>query len=112
MKLPSAVLALLALTGLTAVASAPTLTIGQMILSWAYPPFAAKLEDGRCSICKRNGWKSTVTTSQASSCTVLACAPGQYDERGHWIEPKPCNTCWIWGTCSRGHEVVEIWKSY
>ena len=71
---------------------------------------SAILIDGKCSICVKEGQKSTVTMDSFGSCTLMACSPGHYDEDGKWVAPLPCNTCSRVGRCSRGHRVAETWK--
>jgi hypothetical protein len=71
---------------------------------------SATLIDGKCSICVKEGRKSTVTMDSYGSCTLLACSPGHYDEDGKWVAPPPCNTCSRSGKCSNGHSVSEITK--
>ena len=74
------------------------------------PPKVAELIDGKCSICLSEHEKSTVTMDGYGSCTLLACAPGHYDEDGKWVPPVACNTCTYTGHCSRGHSIVVTFK--
>ena len=73
--------------------------------------FTARLEEGRCDLCKRLGLRSTVTMDDWASCTAMLCGSGYYDESGVYHVAKPCNTCSMHGRCSRGHVVYQEYKS-
>ncbi len=68
------------------------------------------LQDGRCSICKMLGIRSTVTMNVFGSCTAMFCGSGHYDEDGNFVPPKPCNTCTRNGRCSNGHRLADFTK--
>jgi hypothetical protein len=71
----------------------------------------ATLEDGRCSVCKWLGLRSTVLMSAGMACTAMFCGSGYYDEDGRFHAPQPCNTCTRMGSCSRGHQIAELLKN-
>jgi len=71
------------------------------------------LDKGVCSICKKQGKKSTVTMDGFASCTAMFCSASldTYDTDGHLL-PKTaaanCNTCTRYGRCSNGHTVTQV----
>ena len=84
------------------------LTLALSLLLFLSSP--ASLEDGRCSHCKRMGWKSTVAGATLGRCTLLGCGGGYYDENGQFHPPTPCNVCSAETQCSNGHRVIIVWK--
>lgn len=81
--------------------------------AWTVAEEYGYLENGRCSVCKAKGLKSTVKMDGVSSCTTLWCgsADPDFDEDGNPIPSKSCNTCTTYGKCSRGHSLTEKWPS-
>ena len=64
------------------------------------------LINGRCSVCMKLKLKSTVRCNGVSSCTVMYCGSGYFDENGDFNPPEPCNTCTTYCECSQGHTIV------
>ena len=64
------------------------------------------LENGICSICKKQGLKSTVTMDGMMSSTAVYCGSGHYGEKGKFVSPPACNAVTQYGRCSRGHTVM------
>ena len=82
------------------------LTLLAVSLAWSESGY---IDQGRCSICKKEKQRSKVFIEHATMVPTVGCVgmPGHYDEAGKWVDAEPCaSNPEPWGKCSRGHHIA------